>query len=308
VSATPPEGARSEPSEFASLAEAAVEIGLDPARVPPVGRRFVELPGAQRVSLLAWGKGEPELVLLHGGGQNAHTWDLVLLLLGRPAVAIDLPGHGHSSWRDDRDYGPIQNCAAVAVAIEQHAGRASVVIGMSLGGLTLIHLAATRPDLVRRAIFVDITPGSSHAAAAMSAPQRGALQLTSGPRAFTSREQMIDAAVVASPRRPASAVRRGVIHNSRRLPDGTWGWRYDLSDPELTFPAADLWDDLADLAMPTMLVVGAESGFVTDADKLTVTHRLPSIRVETVFNAGHAVQSDQPAALAELITDFVRRR
>jgi esterase len=242
---------------------------------------------------------------LHGGGQNARTWDLVLLLLGRPAVAIDLPGHGHSSWRPDRDYGPMRNAAAVAATIEQQAAQADAVIGMSLGGLTLIHMAATRPDLVRRAMLVDVTPGSPQAAAAMSGHQRGAVQLTRGPRAFASRQEMIDAAVAGSPRRPASAVRRGVIHNSRQLPDRTWVWRYDRSDPDLPFPAAQLWDDLARLPMPAMLVTGAESGFVTDSDKAEVRRRLSSIRVEGVPAAGHAVQSDQPAALAALIADFV---
>src|SRR5689334_13290614 len=77
----------SEPPEFDSLAEAADELGLDAARIPPVSREFTSLPGGQQISYLRWGTSEPELVLLHGGGQNAHTWDLVLLLLGRPAIA-----------------------------------------------------------------------------------------------------------------------------------------------------------------------------------------------------------------------------
>ena len=58
-------------------------------------------------------------------------------------------------------------------------------------------------------------------------------------------------------------------------------------------------------AAVAMLVRGAESAFVTDPDKAEVRHRLPSIRVETVAAAGHAIQSDQPAALAALIEDFV---
>ena len=40
----------------------------------------------------------PNSVLLHGGGQNAHTWDTVALALDRPLLAVDLPGHGHSDW------------------------------------------------------------------------------------------------------------------------------------------------------------------------------------------------------------------
>ncbi len=110
-----------DPDEFASLVEAAEEVGLGADTIPPVARHVLELPDGQQLSLLRWGIGEPELVLLHGGGQNAHTWDLVMLLLGRPGIAIDLPGHGHSSWRPDRDYRPVGNAAAVAQAIETQA-------------------------------------------------------------------------------------------------------------------------------------------------------------------------------------------
>jgi pimeloyl-ACP methyl ester carboxylesterase len=299
-------------SEFDSLVLAASEVGLGPGAVPQVARHYVDLPessGApQRLSLLKWGTEEPELVLLHGGGQNSHTWDLVLLQLGRPAVAIDLPGHGHSTWRADRDYGPIHNADAVERVIEQYAASADAVIGMSLGGLTTIHLAAMRPDLVHHAVLVDVAPGSPATVAAMSAQQRGTVQLTRGPQVFTSREEMVEAAIASAPQRPASAVRRGVVHNSLQLPDGTWAWRYDRSDPELPFPTAELWDDVARMSMPTMLVTGAESRFVTDSDMAQMRKRLPTIRVETVPGAGHAVQSDQPAALTALIADFVAPR
>ena len=210
----------SEPSEFDFLAEAAAELGLDTAAIPPVSREFLQLPGGQQLSYLRWGTREPELVLLHGGGQNAHTWDLVLLLLGRPAIAIDLPGHGHSDWRSDRDYGPLRNAEAIAAVVEQRAPDAEAVVGMSLGGLSLIHLAATRPDLVRQTVLVDVAPGSAQAVAAMTARDRGTVELSFGPRVYARREEMIDAAVASSPRRPASAVRRGVIHNSKQLPDG----------------------------------------------------------------------------------------
>jgi esterase len=292
--------------EFAWLAEVADELGIDRARIPAVTRRSLKIGTGQQLSTLVWSQDEPELIFLHGGGQNAHTWDLVALQLGRPAIAIDLPGHGHSSWRTDRDYGPVRNAAAVGIMIEQLAPQAAAVVGMSLGGLTTIHLAAARPDLVRRAVLVDVTPGSPSAAAHMTDQQRGAVALTRGPRSYASREEMVDAAVRASPRRPASAVRRGVVHNSRQLPDGTWTWRYDRHDASpAALEATTLWDDLTTLTMPTMLVTGGDSAFVTASDLAELTRRLPAIRIEQIPAAGHAVQSDQPVALTVLIQEFV---
>ncbi|MFF0000097.1 alpha/beta fold hydrolase [Streptomyces avermitilis] len=42
---------------------------------------------------------EDTVVLLHDAGSSARAWDDVLLALDRPAVALDLPGHGRSSRR-----------------------------------------------------------------------------------------------------------------------------------------------------------------------------------------------------------------
>ena len=49
-----------------------------------------------------------------------------------------------------------------------------------------------------------------------------------------------------------------------------------------------------------MRVIGAVSKHVHAADTVEMVRRLPTLRVETVANAGHAVQSDQPRVLAEL--------
>ena len=91
--------------EFSMLADNAAEVGL--AFTPPsIRRTSVTAASGLEVSALVWGDAPPELVLLHGGAQNAHTWDTVALALDRPLVAIDLPGHGHSAWRPERDYRP----------------------------------------------------------------------------------------------------------------------------------------------------------------------------------------------------------
>ena len=84
--------------EFAWLEDAAKNLGI-PFRRPHVHRRWFDAGHGRSLSALQWGEAQPEIVFLHGGCQNAHIWDAVLLLLDRPAIAIDLPGHGRSFRR-----------------------------------------------------------------------------------------------------------------------------------------------------------------------------------------------------------------
>jgi pimeloyl-ACP methyl ester carboxylesterase len=291
--------------EFAGLADVAREQGLDPTGLPPVRRVGFDAGGAGMLSALVWGEGAPELVFLHGGGQNAHTWDAVALLLGRPALAIDLPGHGHSAWRADRDYMPWTNAETLAPMIAALAPHVRAVIGMSLGGATTIRLAAERPDLVRKAVIVDVTPQVNDPGRQLTTEQKGTVALVDGPPSYDSFEAMAIAAIALSPRRHPDAVRRGVRHNAREAEDGRWMWRYDLFGPRPGTDFTPLWDDVPRIPNPAMLVVGAISSHVRPEDVEAMKARLPGLRVETVEGAGHAVQSDQPKALAALIEDFV---
>ena len=117
MASTDPTAEDFEYDEFAYFRENAEEVGLEWSGPPVVERVEVSVSGSRVVSALRWGTDPIEVVLLHGTAQNAHTWDTVLLALGRPALAIDLPGHGHSGWRDDFGYRPHQLADDVAVAV-----------------------------------------------------------------------------------------------------------------------------------------------------------------------------------------------
>jgi esterase len=294
------------PDEFAMLQENATEAGLT-WREPAVSR-VDQRVGEQTVSAIVWGATPPGLVLLHGGGQNAHTWDtVVLLLLDRfpdlGVVAVDLPGHGRSDWRDDHAYSPRTHAAAVAPVLEALAPEAAAVVGMSLGGMTTIRLAATEPALVRRAVLVDVTPASGERAQAMTNAQRGTVALVSGPPGYDTFDEMLAATVAAAPpTRARSALRRGVIHNATRDADGRWVWRYDRNRPAGdTGDLVDLWADLSRAPAPFTLVRGGDSAFVSDSDAAEFSRRRPEADVHVVPGSGHSVQSDQPAALVEII-------
>ena len=80
--------------EFGTLTGVAAELGLDPAVIPQVSRRLATAGPGQACSVVRWGSAEPELVFLHGGGQNARTWDLVALDLGRRRSRSTCPATG----------------------------------------------------------------------------------------------------------------------------------------------------------------------------------------------------------------------
>ena len=173
--------------EFGLFAENAAEYGIEWSGPPTVRREWVALPSGLRLSALVWGTAAPELVLIHGGAQNAHTWDTVALALGRPLVAVDLPGHGYSDHRPAHDYGPVSMAGDVAVAVGALAptGRGR---GGHVAGRPDRHLPRRRSSasLVRRLGIVDVTPGTDHSKA------EPIIAFVDGPEHFDSFEAILE--------------------------------------------------------------------------------------------------------------------
>ncbi len=291
--------------EFGLLHENAAEYDLpfDPTAPPRVERVHVTTPSGHTVSALVWGDGPPELVLLHGGAQNAHTWDTVAIALDRPLVAIDLPGHGHSQWRDDKDYRPDTLAVEVTAVIDEVAPAAHTVVGMSLGGLTTAAAVARRADLADRVVIVDVTPGVNDEKASV------VTNFVAGPETFASFDEILERTILFNPTRSEASLRRGVLHNARPLDDGTWTWRYDRFDPgrlaELDLRMAHLWDAFGAIEAPMLFLQGGDSPVVDDEDLAELRRRKPDVRITVVEGAGHSIQGDKPVELAALLDDFV---
>jgi len=292
--------------EFSLFHENAEEVGLPYDGRPVVRRESIEVAPGRRVSALLWGAAPPELVFLHGGGQNAHTWDTVALALDRPLLAVDLPGHGHSDWpRDSAWLDPGAMGDDVAEVVERFAPDARAVVGMSLGGATSIALATRHPHLVRRLLLVDITPGVT------SDKTTDIAAFLSGPESFATFDEILERTIQFNPTRSESSLRRGVLHNSVQLPDGTWTWRHQIGRPTvdtgLHVERAEfgaLWDVLQAIPVPVLLARGSRSPVVDDDDVAEFRRRRPDDSVIVVEDAGHSIQGDQPLALASIIRDF----
>ncbi|MFM8868179.1 MAG: alpha/beta fold hydrolase [Ilumatobacteraceae bacterium] len=284
--------------EFGLFHENISEFGLDVDPKPVVVRVTTQLADRREISALKWGSGDPRLVLVHGGGQNAHTWDTVALALGVELLAVDLPGHGHSAWSETGEY-PLEAMAdEVAAVVEQHAPNASLLVGMSLGGLTSLVLSSRHSHLVRSLMMVDVTPGVT------PTKVKAITDFLNGPQTFPSFDELLRRTIEHNPTRSETSLRRGILHNAKQLDDGTWQWKYDrrrAHGSREQVVTNDLWSLVERSSCPLALVRGALSPVVDDEDVAELLRRRPSATVHVVEGAGHSVQGDRPLELTELL-------
>lgn len=292
--------------EFSFLPAQAERLG---SAVPRAERLRLTLAQDRELSALRFGAGSPRAVLVHGAGLNAHTWDNTVLALGAPVLALDLPGHGDSSWRADADYRPSTLAPDVIRALEEWTDGPVVLVGHSLGGITAAAVAAARPDLVAALMLVDITPGA--AGGSGSAELRRFYEET----VFDSREAVVERAIAFGLGGSLEDTRRGVFHNTRVREDGRVEWKHHfahLARHALAAPAASTqdaaaplvdhsgWDDLTAVDAPITLVRGTR-GFVDDTARDDFARRLPAAAIVTI-EAPHNVHEAAPAELAALIS------
>lgn len=287
--------------EFALFHENIAEWGLH-VSAPHVERFFVAVDGLRQLSGLRWGEGPAELVLVHGGAQNAHTFDTVALALERPLLALDLPGHGHSDASPYPHSAIVSHARDLARALEQLVSKPLPLVGMSLGGLCSILVAAEWPHLVKSLTLVDITPGVNADKA------RHITDFVNGPKTFDNFDALLARTVEHNPTRSISSLRRGILHNAIQRADGTWIWRHQQHAPSpLDAPdAGDLWATIGALTMPiTLLRAMGPGSVVDDEDEAKLLEVAPAARVVHVANSGHSIQGDQPLEMAALLERLV---
>ena len=103
------------------------------------------------------------IVLIHCFSCAINWWDGMMPMLERNhrVIAVDLLGHGGSE-KPGSGYTPPNQAQVVGEALERLRVEDAEVVGHSLGGAVTVALAQEHPQLVGRAVIIDMPPDNSY--------------------------------------------------------------------------------------------------------------------------------------------------
>jgi pimeloyl-ACP methyl ester carboxylesterase len=259
---------------------------------------------------LEWGPSEaPPLVLLHGGRQEAHVWDLVAAALADRfhVYALDQRGHGDTGPAPDGRYDHGAYAADLGAVLNGLGLERPAVIGHSLGAHVATRYESEHPGRFDRLVIVDVAPDRSPERLANPRPAKH------WPTRFRHREEFLAHAQVALPWRHHARHLDVWRWTYRQEPDGTWvdkaagGFHGNPSD-EYTNPArfAQRWQELARVTCPTLIVRGGRSKVlpVEAAEKMLTV--LANARLVTIPGTGHNPHFDTADAFLAAARPFLR--
>lgn len=266
--------------------------------------------GGLRLRGDAWGRPQDRPVLfLHGGGQTRHSWGQTARILGGEgwySVALDLRGHGDSEWDDNCDY-HLDTFAEDVVRVIGDLGRAPVLVGASLGGMTSMLIAGgEHRELCAGIVLVDITPRPE-----MKGVKRVLDFMRAGQQGFDSYEAAAAAISTYNPHRNYSQDISGLEKVLRKRDDGKlyWHWDPEVIADRYIFKEADYERfrvAAQGITVPTLLVRGKETDVVSEGGVKEFLEYVPHAEFVDVAGAGHMVAGDRNDAFSEAVVNFMR--
>ncbi|WP_211707682.1 alpha/beta fold hydrolase [Paraburkholderia aspalathi] len=266
-----------------------------------------------RLRYLAWGKTDaPPVVMLHGLRSYAHTWEPVAqALVDRyRVIALDQRGRGSSDWDPQQDYYASAYVRDLKVLVDALAMKRFVLVGHSMGGTNAFVYAGAHPQRLAGMVIEDIGPGAS---AGSQGAERIKYELKATPDSFASWDEARAFWRRQRPNISEAALDSRVTHSLKAHVDGRVVWRHDAVGIAAARLAAtperlvDLWPLVHGLQVPTLVLRGDDSDFLSAEVAAEMQAVNPNIRAVSILGATHYVHDDQLASFNVRLSAWLDR-
>lgn len=267
------------------------------------------LANGLKLHYLEWGDpSAPMLIALHGLRGHGHSWDSFSEPMSGEyhILALDQRGRGDSDWAPDGQYTSEAYVKDLEGFCEALQLQSCILMGHSMGGRNSMAFASRHPSMFNRLIIVDIGPEGD--------PRGGARiksEVVAAQEEYPSFEELFEAQQKANPLLSPEVLRRRLTYQTKTLPNGRIGWRYDVEirrqwREDRRPPQDDLWPAIANIPCPTLIVRGME----TDVLPLHVAQRMvqvmPKAQLAHVERAAHMVMEENPEGFLRVVRGFLK--
>jgi esterase len=294
-------------AEFRSLLASAADLKIPHA--PDVRYRSCNIVlRRMRFHFLEWGEPDAQpIVLLHGGHQSAHSWDLVSLHLAQNyrVLALDQRGHGDSEWSRDVTYSNHEMSLDAEAFVAAMGLHKPILIGHSMGGRNAMLLTRRIHALLKALVIVDVGPEVSEKGRAAIA---GFVQAA---QEFDDLEHFVRKVREYDPYRSREHIERTVKYNMLERADGKYVSKCDSAPRRLGIvrPSGPMenitLEEAASFALPVLLVRGETSNILEPDAAERFVAALPQGQLTTVPNCGHNVHGQNTLGFIGALGQFL---
>src|SRR5262245_51094565 len=257
-----------------------------------------------RLHIREWGTGSDVCILIHGFGEGAYVWNRFAPSIARlfRTLAVDLRGHGESSWNPKGRYPVECHVADMLDLIEALRVKRLVMVGHSLGGHIAIRTAAARPRIIVGLVLVDSGPdpipeGSVRVRSDFNESMRTWSSVQEYASWLQERRPLLDLSMVRD--LAAGALRVTPEGDFRSKCDPAMGKEGSAEDQ------AEIWRLLERISSPVLVVRGIGSAVLSADIARRMSKVLRNGRIRVINRAGHAVMTDNPEEFAEALAPFL---
>jgi pimeloyl-ACP methyl ester carboxylesterase len=266
--------------------------------------RFVTVDGL-RIHYLDWGAPEkPPLIMLHGIGRVAHTFDHIAPHFASKyhVMAVDMRGHGDSGWDPKGAYLVEDYVKDIEGLAEQLRLRNIVIWGNSTGGRVAQVFAGLHPDLVAAVISEDVGPERPSQLADNVARQLKQEDATG----WASEEELLAQLKTQYPRTSEDILRAYSHYGTKKRADGRMIWKRDPAIANGFIPT-ELWRFVRQIKPPIIYILGGRSTVVPAVTQEELKKALPQAEIATVPGTGHYPSEESPAEFLAIVDKFLSR-